>query len=170
MSQVVPKGNVQEVRVEGDGSARAMKQRGDLSGKSQIEEGEVASRGWKQKVDVRKGAVGSDGVLGGKSEVRRCLVADGMPLDNCTTKGVDRVACRVAQSWVDKSLNGNWAFSGSKADLGPFSSDQPTRWVDVFKSPCVGLGWDLAKVSKEPWRVQSVSLTPVERCKGSSEH
>ena len=170
MSQVVPKGNVQEVRVEGDGSARAMKQRGHSSGKSQIEEGEVASREGKQKVDVRKGAVGSDGMRRGKSEVRRCLVADGMPLDNCTTKGVGWVAGHVAQIWEDKSLNGNWAFSGSKEDLGPFSSAQPTRWVDVFKSPCVGLRRDLAKVSTEPWRAQPVSLTPVERCKGSLEH
>lgn len=149
MSQVVPKGNVQEVRVEGNGSARAMKQRGHSSGKSQIEEGEVASREGKQKVDVRKGAVGSDGVRRGKSEVRRCLVADGMPLDNCTTKGVGWVAGRVAQIWEDKSLNGNWAFNGSKEDLGPFSSAQPTRWVDVFKSPCVG---GLSQFHLPPWK------------------
>lgn len=108
MSQVVPKGNVQEVRVEGDGSACAMKQRGHSSGKSQIEEGEVASREGKQKVDVRKGAVGSDGMRKGKSEVRRCLVADGMPLDNCTTKGV--ALKRTSGLFLQPSPLGGWMF------------------------------------------------------------
>ena len=88
VSQVAPKGNVQEVRVEGDGSARAMKERGHSSGKSQIEEHEVVVREWRKKVDVRKEAVASVGMLWGKSEVNRCLVADGISLDNSIAKGV----------------------------------------------------------------------------------
>ena len=31
----------------------------------------MASHEWRQKVDVRKGAMGADGVLWGKSEVNR---------------------------------------------------------------------------------------------------
>ena len=80
-----------------------------------------------------------------------------MPLDDSTAKEVGRVAGGVAQSREDKSLNGIWAFSGSKEDLGPSSSTQPTKSVDVYKSPCVGLSGNLFKVSKEP-------LEPWGRC------
>ena len=45
-------------------------------------------REWRKKVDVRKEAVASVGMLWGKSEVNRCLVADGFSLDNSIAKGV----------------------------------------------------------------------------------
>lgn len=62
---------MQEVGAEGDGSAHAMKGMGESFGKSQTEECEVASYEWKEKGDVRKGAVDSNGLLCGKSKVNK---------------------------------------------------------------------------------------------------
>ena len=66
---MVPKGNWQEVRDEGDGSSRALKESEIDSMKSKKVVGEVAacgwnetSRGWKGKVPVREGTACSNGV------------------------------------------------------------------------------------------------------------
>ncbi|RVW72273.1 hypothetical protein CK203_054916 [Vitis vinifera] len=52
---------------------------------------------------------------------------------------------------------------------GPKGLAMKAQPTNIYKSPCVGLKGDLAKVSQEPLRAQPVSLTLVERCKGSSE-